>query len=41
MISPVLMYGAEAWSVPRREEGIYWREQKRNAAVDTWSLTEG
>ena len=27
MIRPVLIYGAEAWTVTRREEG-YWGEQK-------------
>ena len=40
MIIPVLMYGAEAWTVTGREEGLL-ENRNENAVVDTWSLTEG
>jgi len=41
MISPVLMYGAETWTVTRREEGLLKRTEMRMLRGILGGLTEG
>ena len=39
MTRPVLIYGAEAWSLRRKDEKML-EEQNENVALDTWDLFE-
>ena len=41
VIRPMIMYGAEASTLTRREEGLLESTENENVAVDTRSLAEG